>query len=86
MLRLLGLWWLPVVSLAFAGGIWTMNLATPAHFDDRQKLWQEVDQAQNEGLPRTAIEKLDQIYEGAIADEAWPEAIRAPQSFRVSQT
>ncbi len=48
-----------------------------SHEDDRQQLWQEVDKAMNEGLPRTAIEKLDAIHEGAVADKAWPEAIRA---------
>ncbi len=64
-------------SLVVAGGVWTMNTPALPRQDDRQKLWQEVDQATSEGLPKTAMEKLDQIYRGAVADQAWPEAIRA---------
>jgi uncharacterized protein YfaS (alpha-2-macroglobulin family) len=45
--------------------------------EDRAVLWQEYEKAVNEGLPKTAIEKLDLIHDGAVRDKAWPEAIRA---------
>lgn len=49
----------------------------PFSNDDRTALWQEYEKATNEGLPKTAIEKLDLIHDGAVKDKAWPEAIRA---------
>jgi len=43
----------------------------------REALWKEVEDATSKGLPKTAIEKLAPIIEGAIADKAYPEAIKA---------
>ncbi len=43
----------------------------------RDQLWKEVDEAMKKGLPKTAIEKLDPIIEGAIEDKAYAEAIKA---------
>ncbi|MGA2067189.1 MAG: alpha-2-macroglobulin family protein [Thermoguttaceae bacterium] len=43
----------------------------------REDLWKKVDEAQKKGLPKTAIEALDPIIQGAIADKAYPEAIKA---------
>jgi len=40
-------------------------------------MWKKVDEAQNKGLPKTAIELLEPIIQGAIRDKAWPEAIKA---------
>ncbi len=45
--------------------------------DDREKLWTEVEQAINQGLPRTAMDKLKLIIESAKQDAAYPEAIKA---------
>ena len=39
--------------------------------------WKQVDEAVNKGLPKTAIERLDPIIEGAMQDKAYPEAIKA---------
>jgi len=44
---------------------------------DRQKLWQEVEQAMEKRLPRTAIEKLEAIIADARQDEDFSEATRA---------
>jgi hypothetical protein len=44
---------------------------------NREDLWKKVDEAQKKGLPKSAIEALDPIIEGAIADKAYPEAIKA---------
>ena len=37
----------------------------------------EVEDAANKGLPKTAIEKLTPIIDGAMKDKAYPEAIKA---------
>ncbi len=44
------------------------------HRDDS---WKKVEDAQKQGLPRTAIIELEKIYDQAMADKAYPEAIKA---------
>lgn len=39
--------------------------------------WRAVDDAVNKGLPKSAIAALEPIIAGALADQAYPEAIRA---------
>src|SRR5437016_9477538 len=43
----------------------------------RDAQWKEADEAVGKGLPRTAIEKLEPIIQGALKDKAWGEATRA---------
>ncbi len=43
----------------------------------RETQWKEVEDAVNKGLPKTAIEKLDPILQGALKDKAWGEATKA---------
>jgi hypothetical protein len=43
----------------------------------RDAFWKEVQDAENKGLPKTAIEKLGPIIDAAVTDKAWPEAIKA---------
>src|SRR6266496_2181910 len=43
----------------------------------RDSQWKEVDDAINKGLPKTAIEKLDPIIQGALKEKAWGEATKA---------
>ena len=43
----------------------------------RDAMWKDVEDAEKKGLPKTAIEKLAPIIEQAMADKAWPEAIKA---------
>src|SRR5437867_11220037 len=43
----------------------------------REAPWKEVDDAINKGLPKTAIEKLEPIIQGALKDKAWGEATKA---------
>ena len=43
----------------------------------RDAMWKEVEDAANKGLPKTAIEKLAPIIDGAMKDKAFPEAIKA---------
>ena len=52
-------------------------LLNPLFAATRDTLWKEAEEARNSGLPKTAIEKLGVIATGAIADKAWPEAIKA---------
>src|SRR5262249_41099008 len=68
MSRRLGLLALAFFALPF------LTFAVPVQ---RQKQWQQVDEAIKKGLPRTAIEHLNPIIEAAIKDKAYPEAIKA---------
>ena len=43
----------------------------------RDAMWKDVEDAEKKGLPKTAIEKLAPIIEQAMADKAYPEAIKA---------
>jgi uncharacterized protein YfaS (alpha-2-macroglobulin family) len=43
----------------------------------RDAQWKSVNEAADEGLPKTAIERLDPIIKDALADKAYPEAVRA---------
>src|SRR6266481_8555342 len=43
----------------------------------RDTQWKEVDEAVKKGLPKTAIEKLEPIIQGALKDKAWGEATKA---------
>lgn len=45
--------------------------------DQRAKLWQQVDEAQGAGLPKTAIEHLEAIRQSAQQDGAHAEALKA---------
>lgn len=44
---------------------------------DRQLKWKEVNAAIESSLPRTAIERLDEIVRDAVSDEDFDEALRA---------
>ncbi len=78
MIRLFG-WAFLATALAFlvAGGIFTLNENRIPEDEERQKLWKQVDEDVNAGKPRSAIDKLKLIYDGAAGDEAWPEATHA---------
>jgi uncharacterized protein YfaS (alpha-2-macroglobulin family) len=43
----------------------------------REELWKKVDEAQQKGLPKTAIEQLEPIIEQCLKEKAYPEAIKA---------
>ncbi|MBM3983213.1 MAG: hypothetical protein FJ304_23670 [Planctomycetes bacterium] len=51
----------------------TANAAQPP----RDEQWKKVEAAVNKGLPKTAIDHLNPIIDGAIKDKAYPEAIKA---------
>src|SRR5216683_5884368 len=43
----------------------------------RDAQWKKVDEAINKGLPKTALEALEPIIQGALQDRAWGEATKA---------
>jgi hypothetical protein len=43
----------------------------------RADLWQKVEAAKQQGLPRTALETLEPLLRAALAERAWAEAARA---------
>ena len=51
--------------------------AVVAFAASRDTQWAEVNDAIKKGLPKTAIEKLDPIIQGALKDKAWGEATMA---------
>jgi hypothetical protein len=60
------------MSLILAFFMQTVASAAP-----RDDLWAKVQEAMNKGLPQTAITNLQPIIAGALADKAYPEAVRA---------
>ena len=61
------------LSLALVLSLLTISvLAAP-----RDELWKEVEEATKKGLPKTAIEKLQPIIEGAIKEKKYAEAVKA---------
>ncbi len=65
-----------ILGAATAGMLSMINNQEP---DDAQRkaLWKQVKEAQQKGLPQTAVEKLDQISAGALSENDYPEAIKA---------
>jgi hypothetical protein len=61
------------LALALAASLLTISvIAAP-----REGLWKEVDEATKKGLPKTAIEKLQPIIDGAIREKKYAEAVKA---------
>ena len=48
-----------------------------ANAGPRDAQWKQVQEAISQGLPKTAIERLEPIIEGALNDKAYAEAIKA---------
>lgn len=54
-----------------------VSLTLPLHAAPRDAQWKEVEQAVQKGLPKTAIENLEPIIQGALKDKAWGEVTKA---------
>ncbi|MHB9010145.1 MAG: MG2 domain-containing protein, partial [Limisphaerales bacterium] len=52
-------------------------MTSPLHAAERGAAWKQVDEALAKGLPQTAIEVIEPIIQGALADQAWAEATKA---------
>lgn len=68
MARLLAMTWL---------GIFLLGTVEPALASPRGAQWKQVKEAVQKGLPRTAIQHLERIITTAMAEKAYPEAIKA---------
>ena len=72
---------LPFFTLASAALLVAVALAPVfAQKEDnvnREEQWKKVFEAVGKGLPKTGIELIEPIIESAIADKAYPEAIKA---------
>lgn len=44
---------------------------------DRNTMWKQVNEALEQGLPKTALERLEPLIESALADQAYPAAVKA---------
>ncbi len=84
------MFWKPIHSVLFATAIGTVFVATmlivlglsgSTHSQQpksqREPMWKKVDDAVQKGLPKSAIEALGPIVDAALAEKAYPEAIKA---------
>jgi len=78
-------WFIVLLSISFLGaGLLMANSGpnrdetdVPQEPQDRPTLWQQIAQAQKDKLPKTEMKLLDAVYQSAIADKVYPEAVRA---------
>ncbi len=63
--------------LAFVLVLVIVVVAAVRDDQDREQLWKQVEKAQSEGLPKTAVKHLDAIIKSAVDDEQYDEAIKA---------
>ena len=71
-----------IARLTFAAAVIGLAAVAVTRFTaaappDREAQWKKVTEAQNKGLPQTAIKELEPIIASALADKAYPEAIKA---------
>jgi len=57
--------------------VFLLAMTSPLSAGSRDDQWIQVNEAAAQGLPKTAIERLEPIVAGALADKAYPEAVRA---------
>jgi uncharacterized protein YfaS (alpha-2-macroglobulin family) len=65
-----------VAGLALAAGLTGVAMHEQAK-GPRGGRWIKVDEAVNKGLPKTAVQELEPIIRSALADKAYPEAVKA---------
>ena len=60
-------------------GASSLNEETASYHDEdgREKLWKQVSDAESKSLPRTGIKHAQAIYDSAMQDKDYPEAVRA---------
>ncbi len=64
-----------IILTAFITVNWSLREAGASQADG--DLWKKVSEAENKGLPQTAIENLNLIYKAAIAENRQAEALKA---------
>jgi len=65
-----------LAGLALAAGLTGVAMHEQAN-GPRGGQWKKVDEAVGKGLPKTAIQALEPIIRSALADKAYPEAVKA---------
>src|SRR5262245_24832004 len=65
------------VSLACVAAGIAVVISQSVAQQNRAELWKKVAEADQKGLPRTGIQALEPIIEGAMKDKNYPEAIKA---------
>ena len=64
-------------KLVYLAAILVVGSALSSHAGVRDAQWNKVDQAIGNGLPKSAIEALEPVIQGALADKAYGEATKA---------
>jgi tetratricopeptide (TPR) repeat protein len=62
---------------AVSGALVILLLSSIAFAGPRDAAWKQVEEAATKGLPKTAIERLEPIITGALADKSYAEAAKA---------
>jgi len=62
---------------AVSGSLIILLLASVGFAGPRDAAWKQVEEAATKGLPKTAIERLEPIITGALADKSYAEAAKA---------
>jgi len=65
------------VSLACIAAGMALLISQSVAQPGRPELWKQIAEADRKGLPRTGIKAAEQIYESAMKDKNYPEAIKA---------
>ena len=58
-------------------GVSSLNDGNKYLEDDRQQLWKKVTEAESKSLPKTGMQHAQKIYELAMQEQDYPEAVRA---------
>ena len=64
-------------TMGFAQSQPPSRYSEPRFPKERIPMWKQVEEAVGKGLPKTAIEKLDEIIEQTLRDQAYPESALA---------
>ena len=59
------------------GALALITMAASSFASSRDDQWKQVNAAADEGLPKTANERLEPIIASPLADKAYAEAVRA---------
>jgi len=77
-MRFLSGWLICLLTISFLSmGLLMANSDENENPQDRPSLWRQIDQAGKDKLPKTQMKLLDAVYQSAVADKSYPEAVRA---------
>ena len=77
-MRFLSGWLIGLLTISFLGvGLLMANTDENDIPQDRPTLWQQIAKAKKDKLPKTQMKLLDAVYQSAVADKSYPEAVKA---------